>query len=393
MQELVRRLLCLCERHGIELRLTHTPGAKLHRPDQTSRGDPIEEPRQRLARGEFGTLAAIHGPFSEFVGAERWHAAPMAEWDGIDRLWLHPSFATVGTALRLVMDRAREARTGSLRAVVLVPDDDSAQWWPLAKHFACSGRLSVGGGIEENRLGTWHETRRRRDVLILTYPRSAGATVVPVHLDPLGLVARDGQFGREGYTFEAEPPARLQRRVEPGSFFMGRADEGPWRLYVGGDSDGVAWRRRDLLALVPAGRAARTGGQRMTFRTAPEGEAERVHDDDLFVVGGALISEVTVERERRGVVPGVARGMRARVFEVPWDLLIALAEAAAAERPPMARHGDDTSESSGCCGSLASASSAMSLARRSMALGARAGELGPGDTLGEADMDAASGSW
>ena len=40
-----------CEEFGIELRVCHTPGALLDRPDQTSRGDPVEEPRlrQRLA--------------------------------------------------------------------------------------------------------------------------------------------------------------------------------------------------------------------------------------------------------------------------------------------------------------------------------------------------------
>ena len=50
MQELVRRLLELCEEHDITLRLTHTPGVKLDRPDQTSRGDPAEEPRESEAR-------------------------------------------------------------------------------------------------------------------------------------------------------------------------------------------------------------------------------------------------------------------------------------------------------------------------------------------------------
>ena len=49
MQELVRRLLEACEEHDIELRVCHTPGALLHRPDQTSRGDPVEEPVCRLA--------------------------------------------------------------------------------------------------------------------------------------------------------------------------------------------------------------------------------------------------------------------------------------------------------------------------------------------------------
>ena len=73
MQELVRRLVDCCELYDIELALTHTPGVKLDRPDQTSRGDAVEEPRQRLGAQLFGELAARYGPFTEFVGAERWH--------------------------------------------------------------------------------------------------------------------------------------------------------------------------------------------------------------------------------------------------------------------------------------------------------------------------------
>eukprot|EP00966_Prymnesium_polylepis_P080872 1873627-Prymnesium_polylepis.1 len=44
IQELIRRLVALCEKYEITLRLTHTPGVKLIR----SRGDPVEEPRLRL---------------------------------------------------------------------------------------------------------------------------------------------------------------------------------------------------------------------------------------------------------------------------------------------------------------------------------------------------------
>eukprot|EP00966_Prymnesium_polylepis_P120480 2784304-Prymnesium_polylepis.1 len=50
MQELIRRIFRLGERHGFRLRVTHTPGEKLDRPDQTSRGDASEEPRMRLWR-------------------------------------------------------------------------------------------------------------------------------------------------------------------------------------------------------------------------------------------------------------------------------------------------------------------------------------------------------
>jgi hypothetical protein len=118
MQELIRRLLVLCERHDITLRLTHTPGAKLHRPDQTSRGDPVEEPRQRLPREAYAGLAARYGPYSAHVGAERLWAPLMTEWDGRHRWWLHPTHTTVGTALRMVVERARELPLGHFTATV-----------------------------------------------------------------------------------------------------------------------------------------------------------------------------------------------------------------------------------------------------------------------------------
>lgn len=61
MQETLRRLLETAERWDIELRFVHTPGVLLHRPDQTSRGDPIEEPRVRLAAAEFAAIERLTG--------------------------------------------------------------------------------------------------------------------------------------------------------------------------------------------------------------------------------------------------------------------------------------------------------------------------------------------
>jgi hypothetical protein len=61
MQELVRRLLRLSERYGFVIRVTHTPGSKLDRPDQTSRGDAVEEPRFRLREDIFERLSERYG--------------------------------------------------------------------------------------------------------------------------------------------------------------------------------------------------------------------------------------------------------------------------------------------------------------------------------------------
>ena len=65
---MLRRLLETAERWDIELRFVHTPGVLLHRPDQTSKGDPIEEPRVRLAAAEFAAIERLTGRFTEFVG-------------------------------------------------------------------------------------------------------------------------------------------------------------------------------------------------------------------------------------------------------------------------------------------------------------------------------------
>ena len=48
MQELVRRLHALASLHHLTLRPVHTPGEMLQRPDQTSRGAAVEEPRVRF---------------------------------------------------------------------------------------------------------------------------------------------------------------------------------------------------------------------------------------------------------------------------------------------------------------------------------------------------------
>ena len=71
MQELVRRLTRACERFHIRLKLTHTPGLKLDRPDHTSRGGLVEEPRQRLCARVFASLERAWGPFDSFIGPER----------------------------------------------------------------------------------------------------------------------------------------------------------------------------------------------------------------------------------------------------------------------------------------------------------------------------------
>ena len=147
MQELVRRLLLSAEKFGFELRVTHTPGEKLDRPDQTSRGDATEEPRARLRSHVFGEVAARWGPFSDFLGAEREHQQPAA-LDGAEgaprRLWAHPTMNTVGSALRRVQDEVTRDMERGATALALVPDDDAPAWSKLLRHGLTVGRLGEG---------------------------------------------------------------------------------------------------------------------------------------------------------------------------------------------------------------------------------------------------------
>ena len=106
MQELIRRIYRLAEKHGFRLRITHTPGSKLDRPDQTSRGDATEESRMRLRDGEWRRVVALWGPFDGLIGAERelgqaWAGSHEPEV----RLWSHPTLATVGSSLRRIGER------------------------------------------------------------------------------------------------------------------------------------------------------------------------------------------------------------------------------------------------------------------------------------------------
>ena len=92
MQELIRRLTRACERHVIRLKLTHTPGLKLDRPEHTSRGGLVEEPRQRLSARVFASLERAWGPFDSFIGPER----QLASSERQSGLQFSPSGSIVG---------------------------------------------------------------------------------------------------------------------------------------------------------------------------------------------------------------------------------------------------------------------------------------------------------
>ena len=325
MQELVRRLLATCEANDIELRMTHTPGAKLDRPDQTSRGDLAEEPRQRLGSAAYAMLATRAGGFSEFLGAERWHSQPAAA-TGRTSLWLHPAHHTVASALRLVAGRIRDARGSTVEGSIVVPFQPGATWWSLTQHFVFDGLLSVGTGLEENRLGVWFGLRAKATAAVFSLSRRSGATVRAVHLDPRPSTP-GGAFGVAGYVFDARAPARLRRPLLMGALVMGRAPGGEWRLYaVRGAHDGLGTRAVQLSELETDWHVP--GSSRALVRVAANSHAlERRpvtrSGDDLFEVGGSLLTYT----ERPG-----REGAERRTYEVQWRLACQMADAAAAAR-------------------------------------------------------------
>jgi hypothetical protein len=176
MQELLRRLLRLGERFDFALKCTHTPGEKLDRPDQTSRGDSVEEPRTRLRSHSFGKIENRWGGFSSFIGAEREVASKSAPGAAV-RIWAHPTFGTVGTALRRVQE-ALSTPSGHARgrALVLVPDDPRPAWNKALRHGVVVGRWAEGErGFESSWLGAWRPTPVYRPMRLVLFPRSAGA--------------------------------------------------------------------------------------------------------------------------------------------------------------------------------------------------------------------------
>ena len=179
MQELIRRLYRAAEHYGFTLRVSHTPGEKLDRPDQTSRGDAMEEPRARLRPGLFGLAERRFGAFTSLLGAEREIVTPGAAGSRPGtgrRLWLHPTVSTVGTALRRVQEEMVQGGIGGTTALALIPDDDAPAWATLMRHGLTVGRLPAGAAaLDMNVLGQWRKSTTNRPMRFVLFPRAAGA--------------------------------------------------------------------------------------------------------------------------------------------------------------------------------------------------------------------------
>jgi hypothetical protein len=221
MQELVRRLMRLGERHGFTLRVTHTPGSKLDRPDQTSRGDAVEESRFRLREMEFSRLSGLYGPFTSFIGAERELAGRQhseAAADGRRRMWVHPTSSTVGSALRRVQESMVEFMGERPTALALVPSDGDPAWAKMLKHGLVVGHYPAGSPcLSAHTVSGWRDCTNRRPLSLVLFPRAAGARAVPV-ASPFALrseVRRAvASADREGTS-----PAAVARAVQLASRF------------------------------------------------------------------------------------------------------------------------------------------------------------------------------
>ena len=295
MQELVRRLLECAEKHEMQVRFTHTPGVKLIRPDQTSRGDPVEEPRARLAAGQYNLLSERFGPFTEMLGAEREHRA-----EGVvnavekPRIWMHPTYNTVGSALRLLGERM--GRGDGASGVVVVPDDSTASWWGLTKHFNVVGRFGVGDtGLELRRMGAWRAQAFARKALILTFPRAAGSVARPIWCTAPALDLGDG------YVKNAEGTARALP-LPAGSFvYSGGLTPGEhgnlymvWRQFSPRRDDGVYHSEGSDVRCVLVAELNRS--YTLSGRTK-----KKVWD----VVGGKLVYALDISRAGKSFAPGV----------------------------------------------------------------------------------------
>ena len=201
MAELLRRLADAAAERDIELKFTHTPGVLLQRPDGTSRGEAMDEPRARLRAEVFAVASARAGGFTEWLGKERLHllspAFPATE-EGERRIWAHPTFDTVATVLRQIC--AQMARDSQLSGMVLVPDHPTAQWAGLLRHFRILGRLEEGSAFCEQDIGGgWAQRAALRPALMCAFPRAAGAAMRRV-------AVRAGQDSGGRVRVETNPP-------------------------------------------------------------------------------------------------------------------------------------------------------------------------------------------
>ena len=303
MQELVRRLLRGCERWRIELKVTHTPGEKLDRPDQTSRGDPLEEPRVRVAPALFGLLERRWGPFDSLLGPERAfaHAAPPSS---ISRLWAHPTRRTAGSGLRLVGERLSNG-AGRANALVVVPSPPAPAWEGLLRHGTRVGEVpgEGGEGREAYSPSGWLPVSSLPHALLYAFPRAAGGYCAPVRLLP-GAEPRGRSLGYTPHPAGAARAAYLP--LPPGAYVysVGRGGEAgslcrvfeAYDLATGGPAVEEAVLVQELVRLPRNHRRCR--GQRLDVFEGPVRARRWLRDSMELFTADHLVTET--ERSASG---------------------------------------------------------------------------------------------
>ena len=143
----------------------------------------------RFRREVFAALEGAHGPFTEMIGAERAFARRPSDAGGAVKIWAHPTYDTVGSALGRIGERLDPDSSSCATGLIVVPWAPEATWWPMLKHFTCVARFGVNSKhLEENRSGRWVNVSARRPSLVMSFPAHPG-TVVP--LDALVATRED----------------------------------------------------------------------------------------------------------------------------------------------------------------------------------------------------------
>ena len=124
-----------------------------------------------------------HGPFTEMIGAEREHAG-QAHATSSERLLVHPTFRTVGSALRLLVDLVAQDVSRTTQGYALIPTPSGQAWNKLLKH----GRVLQTWGrgeleLEQSTNGRWRPIRSLRPMSLFAFPRAAGAFTLPLVVD------------------------------------------------------------------------------------------------------------------------------------------------------------------------------------------------------------------
>ena len=145
-----------------------------------------------MRRGAFGIMSRRFGPFTEFISAERQHPQRAERLEQAARLWVHPTFTTVGSAMRLIGERLMAPDGERAAGLLVVPESRTARWGSLLNHFLVVGRRPEGDAhLEKSQMGTWRHVMSLRPELILSFPRAAGSSVrrawvAEARLDPVG---------------------------------------------------------------------------------------------------------------------------------------------------------------------------------------------------------------